>query len=542
MQNKPACRFLIAALLAGSSFSQIARGQDAAAAPDGEPEPEPDMPAVPDDGGEPQPLEPQPLGPVAPVPSSIPDELYDDSDYGAPGEPAVGEVSSPRSLRNAKSIRLEEAIELALRRHPQLIAARQRIESADTRVGQAQAAYYPQIDGWMQYLRATENGALTAFMGGMPGFTRVGGSSREGVEWHHSFNNFLVGVIARQMIYDFGRTKGAVGAQKASVKVAEMTEKLVEQIVIVGVMQAFYEVRAARETVRVAEEALKNSTGIFELAQAGYDAGLRPPSEKARAEADVAAAEVGLIRANLELDMARARVANAMGVAGQAFEPADRALSPPAPVASVEENIEVALRQRPELRALDFRRDALTQTLRSVKGEQYPRIQGLVGANTRGQFAVQHPSGNDSYQVFNWNVGVVVNIPMFQGFLIRKQKQELHAEMRALDGDQEAVVQAVILEVQQAMATVRAADEAAKATQKGVEAADIALETSRGRYRAGLANLIELIDAQAAYVEARSQAVRATYDRHLARAILNFATGQAARSSSAPTRTRAPAQ
>jgi outer membrane protein len=517
-------RFVVAALFA--LWGRPAGAQT----PSAEPEPgDSEEPVLAEDP--PEALEdeqvPARLEPVAP---RVSDVLYEDSDAGPPTGP-VGDITSAKPLvMKAKSIRLEEAVELALRRHPQLIAARHRIESADTRVGQAQAAYYPQIDGWMQYLRATENGSLASFMGGMPGFTRVGGSIRDGVEWWHSFNNFFVGIIARQMIYDFGRTKGAVGAQKAFVKVAKMTEKLIEQTVVLGVMQSFYEVRAARENVRVAEEALKNSIGIFELAEAGYAAGLRPPSEKARAEADVAAAEVALIRANLELDMTRARVANAIGVPGQAFEPADRELAQPGPVAKLDENIEIAMRSRPELRAVSFQREALAETLRSVKAEQYPNIFGLLGVNTRGHFNVNHPSGQDSYQRFNWNAAIVVRVPMFQGLLIRKQKEEVHAEMKALDGDQQAIVLAVILEVQQAMAAVRAADEAAKATQKGVEAAELALETSRGRYRAGLANLIELIDAQAAYVEARSQAVQATYDRHLARAILDYAMGRAARS------------
>ena len=503
MHHHASLRVLVASLLVSAAFARPAAAQEPAAA-------EPSVPAEPD------PVGPAEAADVTPVveEESLPTE-----------EAPLSDVSV--SLRdNVKRLPLTEAVELALRRHPQLVAARERVSSAETRVGQAQAAYLPRVDGWLQYLRATENGALTSFMGGMPGFTRVGGSIRDNVEWHHSFNNFLVAIIARQQIYDFGRTAGAVGARKASVKVAKMEEKLVEQVVVFGVTQAFYEVRAARETVRVAEEALKNSEGILELAAAGFEAGLRPPSEKARAEADVAAAEVALIRANLELDISRARVANAIGVAGQAFEPADRELPQPAPVAELDESVDIALRNRPELRAIDFRREALSQNLRSVRGRQYPDIYSLFGVNSRGHLNANHPSGHESYQRFNWNVGVIVNIPMFQGLAVRKQKEEIRAEMRALDGDQEAVVQAVILEVKQAMAIVRAADEAARAAQKGVEAADVALETSRGRYRAGLANLIELIDAQAAYVEARSQHVRATYDRHLARAVLAFSMGQ----------------
>jgi outer membrane protein len=535
MKRALAPTFVVAALMVGSSVARPAVAQDAAPA-SSEPQPKP-----PGDADEPEDLEhggaPRALEPFGPVPADmpdmpdVPDESVDEGASLAPGGPVVDAITSPRPMQGAKRLRLEDAIELALRRHPRILAARDQTRAAEARVGQAQAQYYPRVDGWLQYLRASENGSLAAFHG-VPGLSRVGGSIRvneetgEAVRWHHSFNNYLVALIVQQMIYDFGRTQGAVGAQRAYVKAAKMNELLVQQMVAYGVMQAFYEVKAAREGVRVAEEAIKTTHGILELARAGFDAGLRPPSEKARAEADVAAAEVALIRANVELQMARARVANAVGAAGSLYEPADEALEAPAEVPSETENVKIAVRNRPELRLLDFQREGVSQTLRSVKAEQRPRIDALAGVNSRGHFLTDAATQMDPYSRFNWNVGVVINVPMFQGLLIRKRKEELRAEMKAIDGSQEAIRQAVVLEVQQALALVHAADQAVKASLKGVEAAKLALDTSQGRYEAGLGTLIELVDAQATYVAARSQFVQTTYERHLARAVLSLATGQ----------------
>src|SRR5690606_39703857 len=111
--------------------------------------------------------------------------------------------------------------------------------------------------------------------------------------------------------------------------------------------------------------------------------------------------------------VARARVANAVGASGEAIEPADEGLPAPTPVPDVEESIELALANRPELRAIDFRREALAQTLRSVTARQHPRIDALLGVNSRGQFLTG--AGQDPYQRFNWHVGVVINVPIFQG-------------------------------------------------------------------------------------------------------------------------------
>lgn len=453
----------------------------------------------------------------------------------SPGDGAERVLSTADEERATKRLRLPNAIDLALRQHPQLKAARDQTRAAEARVGRAQSRYLPRIDSTLQYVRGSENGSIASFHS-VPGMARVGSATRDGVEWNDSFNNFLAAVVAQQAIYDFGRTQGMVGAARAEVKAAKMNEELLEQLVVFGVIRSYYDVRNARESVRVAEEALNNATAILELAQAGTGSGLRPPSEKARAEADVAAAEVALIRARLDLEVAGARVANAVGATGEAIEPATEALPAPAPVPDVEDAIDLALTNRPELRALDFRREALAQTLRSVSARQYPRLDALLGASSRGQFLTGH--GQEPHQSFNWHAGVIVSIPIFQGLAVRREKEELRALMSALGSQREAVAEAVILEVKEAVAVVRAADEAERASRKQVEAAKVALEVSQGRYRAGLGTLIELTDAQATYVAARSQAVQGRYDRLLARAALGLATGTAGSSIDAPAEVR----
>jgi outer membrane protein TolC len=463
-----------------------------------------------------------------PQPQPEPAEPTEAEELAAAPEPVLT-ASDAEGVK--RRLRLDDAITLAVRRHPELAAARQRTLAAKAGIGEARSGYLPRIDGSLQYLRASEIGNPNAFHS-VSGLSRVPGSRRDGVGIEHSFNNYLAALIVQQAIWDFGRTQGAVGEAKARVKVAEMNEALVEQIVVFEVVRTFYQVRTARETVRIAEEALNNALGILELAEAGTDSGLRPQSEKARAEADVAAAEVALIRAKLAVEVQQARIANAIGVPDMEFEPADEKLPAPPPAPEMKASIDEALENRPELEAIDLQKDVLGQNLRRVKALQYPRIDALAGVNTRGQFLA--PAGQDSYNAFNWNVGAVVSIPMFQGLAVRKRKQAIKAEMSALDQSKETIRQAVILDVKEALAAVRAADEAEKAALKGVEAAKVNLETAQERYAAGMGTLIELTDAQSTWVSARSQAVQATFERHLARAALGLATGNARPDTRAP--------
>jgi len=432
--------------------------------------------------------------------------------------------AEPSSLIGAdvELLTLEEAIELALKRHPRLAAARHQVTAVKSRIGQAQAAYMPQIDAGLQYVRASENGS-TASVHSFPGMSRTGGTRRMGVTATDSFNNYLAVLAVNQVIWDFGRTQGAVGAQRAAALAAEMELTQVEQTVVFEVMRAFYDVRAAREAVRVADDIYVSAQAILELANAAREVGLKPPSESARAEANVAAAEVARIRANARLEVAQAAVAGALGMPSAAYEPRED-IPAPGTVPDEDRSIEIALDNRPELQVLGYRRQGLEQDLRRVKAQRYPQLDARASVNSRGQFLPT--AGQDPYQQFNWNIGVVVSIPVFQGLRVKKQKEEIEAQVGVVDSNHEMVRQAVVVEVRQALAAVRAADAAAVASLRGVEAARSALETLESRYREGLAKLVELTDAQATYVQARSQLLEATYDRYLSRAVLSLTMGQ----------------
>lgn len=510
-------------ILAGATLTVAASAQ--------EQPPRPQAPAPPprldeDDRGQ-VPLDPTPPGPA---PSSQTAPGQEPSRQAPPGSPHLAPAGSPTipladdalpgDTTVAKPLNLEQAVALALSRHPRVVAAKHQVTAAEAQVGVAQSRYYPQVNLWVQYLRGTENGNLAVFHS-VPGSSRIGGSRRDNVGPFDTHNNYHAALTVHQLLHDFGRTQGAVAAQKALVEAAKMNERLVEQEITFRVTQAYYEALAGEEVVRVAEEALTRAQRVLELATAGQEAGLRQPSEKARAEADVATAEVVRIEALASLDVARAEFVNALGLSDAAFRPAGQEPEPPARVAEPEA-VALALQNRPELRALELQRRALTERKRSVNAGHYPRIEAIGAVQSRGQFL-----GGEEYDFAanNWNVAVIAHLPIFQGYLVKEQANAVQAEIHAIESGREAVRQAVVLEVKRALARVRSADEAAKAAQKAVDAAKIALDTSEGRYRTGLATLLELTDAQGVYISALSAAVRASYNRRFARAALGIATG-----------------
>ena len=215
---------------------------------------------------------------------------------------------------------------------------------------------------------------------------RVGGKHPRGVGKADNFNNYLAAATVHQLIYDFGRSHGALAAQKAFVKAAKLNEDLIAQQVVFGVTQAFFQVLETREALAVAEESLSLTKKVLEFANAGQETGLRPRSESARAEADVAMAELARIRAAADLDVAGARFLAALGEPDGVYMP-----DGPIPGFAVQKDealaLDWALKHRPELQSLKLQEQALAQRLRSAGAGHLPRLEALAGINSRGQFA-----------------------------------------------------------------------------------------------------------------------------------------------------------
>jgi len=144
----------------------------------------------------------------------------------------------------AEFLTLDEAVANALKNHPQVVEARENLNSAVARTGQALANYYPQISIAADWNKGRS--FLTAQESIMP--TEV--------------NTDVL--YLKQTIYDFGRTSGVVDAARSNRDVADKALTITRQDLTLRVRSAFYLLLAAEKQVVAVRETLrhgKRSTG-----------------------------------------------------------------------------------------------------------------------------------------------------------------------------------------------------------------------------------------------------------------------------------------
>ena len=399
----------------------------------------------------------------------------------------------------------------ASHRQPLIRQAQAATAAARGRVEEARAGYLPQVTATGQYQRTTGNFAPR------PG---SGISINTPSPTFDTFSVYNFGVTATQLLYDFGQTNGRWSAAEASVDALRASEHTTESQIALNVRTAFFQARAQKLIVTVAEATLANQKKHHAQIQGFVQSGTQPEIALAQANTDVANARVALIGAMNNYEVSKAQLNQAMGVAGDTdYEVADESLGPIADEdAPVDVLVEKALAARPEMVSLRYTRDAQERTVRAIKGAYGPSI---VAASTATESGIALDG-----LVPNWNIGLLATWPLFQGGLTRGQVREAEANLAGIDAQVDGLRLQVRLDIDQARLAIRAAKATILATQDADQNARDLLRLAEGRYTAGVGSVIELGDAQVAASNAAAQLVQAQFALSAARAQLLSALGR----------------
>jgi outer membrane protein len=409
----------------------------------------------------------------------------------------------------APTLTLDQALAQA-RAHPRLAQARAAATFARARVAEARAGYLPSASVGLAAWRSTANPAPRPGETLPPDPLPPGGPS-------HSFYAATAGVS--QPLWDFGRTRGQVCAAQAGVRAAESDAQVVAADVELAVRISFYDALAAAELLHIADETVANLEAHLAAATRLVEVGKRPPFDVTRARIDVATARSARLTAAGALVEARATLAAAMGLPAL---PEVTLSSPPPAVTrdpGLDDLVTHRLRRRPELVALDARVAGQQAQLAAQRSSHWPIL------SATGQVAVRGLERTGWQRGDNWQLGVQLVAPLLAG---GADQARIEQQAAALDGlraarrDLELQVRVEASKLVEAVATARARAEAARAI---VGQARESLTIAEGRYAAGVANLIELADAQRTFTAAEAEAARAGYDLAIARARLHRAAG-----------------
>lgn len=447
----------------------------------------------------------------------------------------VSALEKAAVIEKGAKLTISDCIQIALKNSPLIKKAHYNYTIAKNDVGLAKSSYFPTI------------GIGTGY------YVNESKTSRRSTD-----NNYYSAEASlSQLIWNFGKTNAQIKMQKFNRIAALYTFDNTVLDTIFGVKTNYYSVLAAKATVDINRAYVQINERNYQRTKAYFDEGIKSKIDLVNAEVNLSDSKVTLVQSEKAYQNALVKLNNSMYVA---YSPeyeiqntetfnfqkneipvnltnlsADKDLSnapkgvtdatltskvekmdvienykfKPFPY-TFEECVELANKNRPDLKAYDATLNAMKQSLLYIRREYYPEISASAGYGFRD---------TNSTNSFNVGLGLKssVNI-MGKKYEIDTGKIQVELAMNEIDlakqniyfEVQDAYINMIQLEKQIPLLAVKV-----RQTLENFELAD-------GRYAVGIGDYIQLQDAKVNYNNAQHSYVQAVYNYNVERAILEM--------------------
>jgi len=435
----------------------------------------------------------------------------------------ASEPSTAVSVDPEKTYELPELIDIAQRTNPETRVAWERAREAAIAVGLAEGTYYP-------LLAASATGGAAHLALPFPPNLIPGGLPKG----YLTANTQLVLPIVslEWWLLDFGRRSATVDAAKALQLEATVGFNAKHQQIVFAVTRAFYALTAVRGRVAAARAALESAQTLETAAEARRTRGEGTLPEALQAHEEAARAEYELEDAlAAEID-ARMALAESMGVLPttpiRVIDISQQPLQPGANE-SVDDAVDRALAQRPDLLARLATLRAKEAEVRGARADFYPKL-GVRAATGRNIGRVSILGGPyDTVDAQQWDAGLRFEWTLFEGFE-RRNRLSLAESAQLVASDELTLARdKAVRDVWKAYNDAKVALARQQAGAALLAASEKSWTATLSSYEHGLATYPDVREAQRNLARARTLDTEARAQVFTTAAALAFSTGDLAR-------------
>jgi multidrug efflux system outer membrane protein len=390
---------------------------------------------------------------------------------------------------------LDRLVAQALAANGDLVEAAAKLREARAGLAKERAAQFPMVDASGSATRSRQ--ATTGTTGSMPGADQLTAIVS---------NAFQAGFDVSFELDIFGGQRRAVESAAASTAATEADLGGTVLSLLGDVARYYVEARAYAARITVAKDTLASRTDTWHLTEAkargGTGTGL--DATQARAEMESAAAAIPPLEYDLRAAMERLAVLTGQQPQAVLAIMGDTRSVPRLAGSIVPDPPVVALARRPDIQAAERRIAAATADIGVAQADRLPAVtlDGSVGLNSSRLRSVFKVSSNV------WSFGPEVSLPIFDaGSRAAKVDQKVAIRDQKIAAWQTTVRNAVE-EAENALAALDRERAHNTALRRTVDAYAEARAVAQARYDAGLADLLNVLDADRSLANARDSLVQ----------------------------------
>ena len=400
-------------------------------------------------------------------------------------------------------LRLDAAVELALRHYPSVRASQAQAAAAEAGIDVARVAYLPRVDMIWQQNLATRNNVF-GLLFPQSVIPPISGPVLERSTLRGATGS-AGGALLSWEPFDFGLRRANVELARASRNQAGAGVAVTRLDVAYTAADAFLGVIANEQLVRAAQATVERMEVFAKAVRVLVDNQLRPGVDASRANAELAAARNQLIQAQQDAEISQAALAEAIGQAGAPVTiDAGPLLTLPSPLLSETPDFAahpLAREQAASLESAQARERVLDRSY-------FPRFNfqsAVFGRGTGARIDGSFDNGKGLYpNTGNWSAGMTITFPVFDIFGIRARRRVECNNVLAEKARYDQTIQTLKTQDAKARALIEAARSMAENTPVQLKAAQETELRARVRYENGLANVTEVAEAQRLLAQAEA--------------------------------------
>lgn len=440
-----------------------------------------------------------------------------------PHKPSLRQYSSDPCAKTAKNnaLNLLEVVNLALCNNPQTRAAWANARAQAAQVGVSKASYLP-------------SNSLTV------------SDSRSRVNAAPSIYQRSIGFNISYLLYDFGERAANLENARKLLDAATAAQDSTVQAVFFSAVQAYYQTHATLAALLAARESERAAKESFAAAEARYIAGSATPADKLQAQTAYSQAMLNRIAADGNMKIAKGTLASILGLDasqnvllaeadgfsvmqnsfvnghGKPIDSAGNAVQKAEAEAlivferDVVALIEEARQRRPDLYAAAAQVKAAEASVDAARAAGKPSISLTASINQSNSAGVTSRGST---------AGIMLSVPIFSGFAPTYRIRAAEAQVESQNAQFERLRLQVALDVWTAYQNLITATQTLRSTADLLNSAVQSDQVALGRYKAGVGNILDVLNAQSALASARQQRVQATFSWNISRAALAQAMG-----------------
>ncbi|MDH5632465.1 MAG: TolC family protein [Gammaproteobacteria bacterium] len=420
----------------------------------------------------------------------------------------------------AETLSLDAAINQALSQNPVIAGAEARAESAKARLSQAKGSLWPQLN--LNYLHTNSDNPLDVFAARL--MTRsvdpATDFSAQNLNEPEEVTLQTTRLNLNWPIYTGGQRLAGIAGARAMSEAGDLGFRFTRDLVRYQVTSTYRALQAADAGLDIATDAVKAGEQHVATTRRLTREGRIIKSDQLTAEVFLARMKGALAQARQQRETAQLQLSTILGnQAGQSYTPVSWVAPVISAVTDADALVARALAQRPDLAAVKAQEQAALARLRGARGKLHPVV---------GLTANRDHYDSDFGEADSWNAGAYVQLNLFNGgsdyYGIRAEHQAVAEAGKQLEQKRLQVAQ----EVRTAISRKQIAADRLLIANDTIGRAQSAVTEVQRRYGQGRTILIDLLQAEAALVQTRTEALSAGLEYELADAALALAVGNSA--------------